>query len=155
MIGVIAHWEDLDTTPYVRHIWKDTVKPLFATHLYFVDVDGTAPKEMDLELTYKSFSTLEDALNEHLDAKFVFLEAERNIPPGINYTYLEDFVHPEDDVFYVFGPDSGKLPLEKLEKDESIVVVNTFYNFAMWAIVVAGIVLYDRKVKWQLHYPQT
>lgn len=150
MIGIIAHWEDIEETPYLKHIWKDTIKPLYADTLYFIDKDGTAPKEFDLEITYKTFPTLLDALNENPDATFVFVEGERNIKEGINYTYLVDFLHPNEDVFYIFGPDSGVLPLEMLEKDSKIVTIKTFYDFALWQIVAVGIVLYDRKVKWQL-----
>ena len=152
MIGIIAHWETLEETQYLKHIWIETVKPLYGTHIYFVDEEGNAPKEIDLELTYKTFPNLLDAINEHPDATYVFLEAERNIPDNINYTYLKDFVHPKEDVFYVLGKDSGTLSLDKIDKFDNkfkVVSIKTFYNFAMWAIVITGIVLYDRKVKWQ------
>jgi hypothetical protein len=149
MIGIIAHWETLEETEYLKHIWTETVKPLYATHLYFVDKEGNAPKEVDLELTYKTFPTLLDAINEHPEATLIYLEAERNIPNWIDYTYLKDFVHPAEDVIYVFGPDSGGLPLEKLEKDSKIVTIKTFHDFAIWQIVAIGITLYDRMVKWQ------
>lgn len=151
MIGIIAYWEDLDTTPYVKHIWKDTVKPLEGTHLYFVDEDGTAPKEFDLEITYKTFPTLDEALAEHPKAHYVFLEAERNIPESLNYWDLSDFQMPEDNLFFVLGKDSGALDLMNLPIDDPVIVsIDTVSGFAMWAIVVAGIVLYQRKVQWQL-----
>ena len=150
MIGVIAHWEDIEETPYLKHIWKDTVKPLGATHLYFIDEDGTAPKEFDLELTYKTFPTLDKALAEHPKAHYVFLEAERNIPQSLNYWELSDFVLPEDNVFLVLGKDSDALALENLPIDDPVIVsIKTVKGYAMWAIVVAGIVLYQRKIQWQ------
>ena len=136
MIGVIAHWEEIEETPYLKHIWKDTVKPLYADTLYFVDEEGTAPKEFDLELNYKTFPTLEKALQEHPDAHYVFLEAERNIPEEMFYWKLNDFVIPEENVFFVLGKDSGSLDLENLQLNNPVIVsIETFSKFALWAVV--------------------
>jgi len=148
MIGVIAHWEDLDNLKDLKHLWKDTVKPLYATHLYFVDKDGTAPKELDLELEYKTFPSLEEALKEHTDVKYVFVEAERSIPKNIKCEELNNFLHPVDNVFYIFGSDAESLSFKKLPlKDNYVVFIKTFYNYSLWSLVAAGIVLYDRYMK--------
>jgi len=75
-------------------------------------------------------------------------EAERNIPTGIDYIELKDFIHPIDNVIYVTGKDSGSVPLDSLNLEgHYVVTIKTLNDFAMWAIVIAGIVLYDRNSK--------
>jgi len=149
MIGVIAYWEQIGVnTIYLKDIWKDTIKPLGANLLYYVDEKGIAPEHNDVEIIYKTFSTLEKAIAENPEVTYVYLEAERNIPRKIKYTRLKDFAHPKEDVIYVLGKDSTELPLAKLPlKGNHVVTIDTFQGYAIWALVAAGIALYDRKVK--------
>lgn len=151
MIGIATYWETftgVDHPIYLIDIWKDTVKPLGGTHLFYIDEEKLNPTCPDRDIAHKNYPSLKALLKDHSKAKFVFLEAERNIPKKIKFSYLEDFKHPKKNVIYVFGKDSGALPLEDLPlKGNHIVTIKTQKDYSMWALIVAGIVLYDRKVK--------
>jgi len=151
MIGIITYWNAqvlADSKILDTDIWKDTVKPMFGTHLLIVDESNLNPEWGDIAITYENYPTLEAIMEAYPDATYVYLEAERNIPEGMDFTWLHDFVHPEEDVIYVTRCDESILPLISLPMEGNHVVsVNTVNSFAMWAVVIAGIVLYDRKVK--------
>jgi hypothetical protein len=151
MIGVLTFWETfvgVDNPIYLADIWKDTIKPLGATNLFYIDEEGLNPKHGDESLPCKIYPALDDFIAEHKDKTLVYLEAKRNIPEAIKYQELKDFKHPKENVIYLLGKDSSSLPLETLPlKSNFVVSISTRDNLALWSIVVAGIVLYDRKVK--------
>lgn len=151
MIGVLAFWETfvgVDNPIYLADIWKDTVKPLGATNLFYVDEERLNPQHGDELLPCTIYPKLDDFIAKHKNKTLVYLEAERNMEKDVEFENLEDFKHPEEDVIYVIGKDSASLPLEKLPLENNhVVTIATRDNLALWSIVVAGIVLYDRKVK--------
>lgn len=151
MIGVVTYWDEqvlADSKILDTDIWKSTVKPLDATHLLVVDESDLKPEWGDLAITYEIYPTLDAVMSEYPEATYVYLEASRNIPDGIEFDSLSDFIHPAEDVIYIVGPDSSVLPIGSLPMDGNHVVsISTVDGFALWSVVVAGIVLYDRKVK--------
>jgi len=152
MIGIAIYWETfigVKESIYYEDLVKDTLKPLYCTNVLLIHEEGLNPTGIgDLYFTQEIHSSIHALMEAHLDHTFVFLEAERNIPEGINYTELKDFEHPAENVIYVTGKDSGSIPLDTLNLNNNhVVTIKTFNNYAMWAIIIAGIVLYDRYSK--------
>lgn len=161
MIGIIGFWSanqrniqsgrDVDL-----QCWRETMKALGGTHLILVDSDGLGPIVNDQEITFEVFPTLQAALDNHPNKTFVFLEFEPNMPLGISYNDLKDFVHPIGNTFYVVGPDEGNLDLDNLFSqgyltNNQVVTIKpplTFgYAVSGWSHVIAAIALYDRLAK--------
>lgn len=155
MIGILAFWESKEENRYSGSkwdllLWSDTLGPLGADFFILIDEANLKPKFTHHKIKFETFSSLEEALNRHRDKRIVLLEAERNIPVGTKYSYLKEFQHPKENVLYVIGPDTGCLDIQKLEKEKlftDLVAIETEENFTLWSFIVAGIVLYDRRLK--------
>ncbi|MBU0572688.1 hypothetical protein KKH23_02920 [Patescibacteria group bacterium] len=151
MVGVVTFWETfigVDNPIYIGDIWANTIRPLGGTHLFYVDQQGIGTPSIDASIVSKTYSTFQEVLDDNPDATYVFLEAERSIPKGTDFTYLKDFVHPKEDVIYVFGKDSSDVFTENLPLEGNHVVsITTNDNLVLWSLITVGIVLYDRKVK--------
>lgn len=151
MIGVVAYWETftgVENPIYKAEIWKDTLKPFGATHLFFIDEEKLNPTCPDRDIIHKNYPSLTQMLKEHKTANFVLLIAERNLPPNTPFTNIKNFIHPKDNVIYVFGKDSNTLnPKDFPSKNRQIVTISTFEGLSLWSIVTTGIVLFDRQQK--------
>lgn len=151
MIGVVTYWNEqvlVNSKILDTDIWKDTIRPLGGTHLLIVDQSNLNPQWGDISISYENYPTLETIFNAYPDSTYVYLESTRNIPENISYTYLKDFVHPAEDVIYVTSCDESVLPIGELPmKGNNVVAIETIDELAIWAVVVAGVVLYDRMVK--------
>lgn len=151
MIGVVTFWETfqgVDNPIYIGDIWANTVRPLGGTHLFFVDYQGIGTPKVDGSIVSKTYSSFQEVVDDNPKATYVYLAAERNIPKDIDFTYLKNFVHPKEDVIYVVGKDSGTMLEEvPLLKGNHVVSIAADDNLALWALIVIGITLYDRKVK--------
>ena len=150
MIGILAHWEPQEENfrsgrPVDVDVWKETVIPLGVDLFILIDKDNLNPPFSRRQIQFENYGTIEEALDAHPEMTKVFMMPQRTIPDSEGYTMLEDYDHPAY-ALYVLGPDSGTLT-RHVNLADDIVSIKTQHNYAMWSMVVAGIVVWDRKVK--------
>jgi hypothetical protein len=86
--------------------------------------------------------TFEEILKENKDYTYVFVDERTE-------NTLTDFVHPEK-ALYIFGRVNTGSYFHLMRKKDLTVKINTPENKAtLWPHQVAGIILYDRFIKWQ------
>jgi hypothetical protein len=89
------------------------------------------------------YASIEAVFAKYPDASYVMIE--RQAPNPIAPTLLEDFQHPQGDVIYCFGPDSGGL--EGLNPpNASWVILDMSENtrWGMWALMAGTLVMHNR-----------
>ncbi|RLJ09963.1 MAG: hypothetical protein DRP15_01715 [Candidatus Aenigmatarchaeota archaeon] len=142
MIALLFIWDSGSLHPWTElNMWKQLAEA------FQVDLVIMIPNlKMDLgsgTVTFEAYDTVEEALASHPELKRVFLEPKSIVPDAID---LKDYVH-EDNVIYIFG-NSAKSNVGLITEDDTVVSVDTPNPDAqLWAIEVASIVLYDRKLK--------
>jgi len=143
MIGVIVYWQEEATqglgAKKLLSFYRLTAKAFGCTNLITIGKD--TPECSDQEITYEKFSSLKEAAKAYSKAKIVVLSANRGAP-------LQEFKHPQDDVFYVIGNDYGDVPegdLVGLKSRTSFINIPTPRSIPLWAHVALGIVLYGRQ----------
>ena len=84
----------------------------------------------------------------------VYLKPKESIPGSDKYigyskdkydfTYLKDFLHPEEDTIYLIGADQSVFPIDMMDLSEgnSLVTMEITRN-SLWSIVASGIVTRD------------
>ena len=162
MLGVIGFWDSYyHTCPEgtcikkYQKFWRLTLKTFGGSHLIFVDEENMQPEMGDITIIYELYPTIFDALDAYNGANFVFMESPELVPDNINTTWLKDFVHPDEDVFYVIGNNFSGLPMLDLYSrgyldDQNVVSIKIKYtaNYGipvpLWSHIVSAIVLSDR-----------
>ena len=143
MITVVARWEDgyfgfLNGRVTEWCYWEQVFISYGVDRVIFV------PKLMDARKP-EQYDTLDEALANVSEPKVFFERAERARGIGREPIYLRDFQHPED-VVYIFGS-TPTHNAKWVEEDDILVSIEIPSKGDMFAITVAGIVLYDREVK--------
>lgn len=145
MIGIVGHWDcsqPIRQSPFALKklllMWTTTAKTFGVQSVYMVNSDklNPCPETGDQEIDFKTFGSLAEVKARFPDHQFVHVEINGD-------TLLEDFVHPNDKVFYVFGSDYGGLTLNP--EDISVRIVEG--AVPLYAHISAAIVLYDRNKK--------
>ena len=155
MVGVIFHFEDNDKNlfsgrPVDVDLWRESMKPLGGDTLIMIDKTkqglGKGINWPDTETKFEYFTSLEEAEAAHAGATFIYTESPNAIPKSVkDQTWLSDFVHPEENVIYVFLSDySSGVPENDPRK---WLKFKTVKGMGCWAIAAMSVILYDRLKK--------
>jgi len=90
------------------------------------------------------YQSINSFMTEH---KFVYvmLVPEDSIPKGIKPIELKHFIHPRQDVCYVFGHEKDGISEFDLKQADFIVTIKC--KNEMLSYITAGITFYDKKTK--------
>lgn len=139
MIGVICFAEDRKESFFNDIvIWQTTARAFNVDVLVIVDTYGDLPKWSDtqnFENTHIT-STLDEAI-DYIDETYpnhtiVYLDINGDEKVG-------KFKHPNKDVVYLFGPDSGEITPKRFDKKVKIDVPEE-----LWASQIFAAVMLDR-----------
>jgi hypothetical protein len=121
--------------PLIQMMWLDVVDGFGLDGLLVVDqTSGKAARSLNFEgLKWSRFDSLADAEAANRDTRWVYFE-QGGQP-------LTDFVHPEGDVIYAFGPDTVGLAHEP---GKTYVEIPTVRPNAFFSPLAAAIVFADR-----------
>lgn len=113
----------------------------------FFCIDCTEAGIRHEESNYKQYKSLKEMQEDNIKYNWVYLTPEKSVPKGKDFTFLENFNHPKDNVCYVLGRDSSGFSVEAKDLREGKYVCLNIGRSQMWAHVVSAIVLHDRKGK--------
>ena len=95
----------------------------------------------DPEHPAEVFETFDAVVNAYPNAHYVMVERQGPVEP----TLLPNYEHPEGDVIYVFGPDSGGIEsLKPPSADWIQIPMSDRTRWGMWATVAGTVVMRDR-----------
>lgn len=125
--------------------WHNLARAFAVDHVFVIDrvnLPCFAPK-------FESFDVVQHLDDIEFDGQRIFVDNVH--PPNRENFLLKDFVHPEDDVLYIFGGDAigiQDINAGKETHQEGIwLQIETATKHGIWSEQAASIVLSDRYVK--------
>lgn len=153
MIGLAFILEDSNKNIYSGtddsfELWRTTAKSLGCS--YFCMIDDTKNKigknfkNIDEEIIYEYFESLEAFFAKHHGINSIIGLETQDVCESLalNYSTLQNFSHPEDNVVYIAGTDSQGFVQNHVEISHWVTIPNIKYSF--WSIIASSIVLHDR-----------
>lgn len=161
MIGILFYFEEENKSVYSGndngfHLWRESAKCLSCDWYGMIDLTqskvGQKFKNLDEEVGYGYYLSLFEAINANPNMNFIFLETPETLNSlAVAYTHLNEFVHPQQNVIYVVGPDSiGFLNSDKISSNLINWVSIPAMRYSLWSFTAAIICLYDRFQKMKL-----
>ena len=150
MIGVVVHLEDKwnytqsDRDIDILQMFEETVKALGVDTFIIIDktTEGMVHNFGSIDIAYAKYNTLNEALAACPNTTKFYFEHKRAIPA--EYITLDELIHPQDNVLYIFGGDEIGLDLSNV--DGTVVSIEVSH-YILWSIVALSLVLYDRYIK--------
>jgi hypothetical protein len=151
MIGVVIHLEDRwnyvqsDRDIEIMQMYHESAKGLNANLFIVIDktTDGMVYK-LPTDIKCEVYKTLDEALENYPDYTKLYFEHPNAI--SIDYITLDELIHPQDNVLYIFGGDENGLNITSLKANEQLIAIN-ISKYILWSIVAMSIVMYDRYIK--------
>jgi len=123
-------------------IFRTASKPFGVTDIIIVNETNSELPGGDGSMVNHFVETIEEGLALYPGVKRVFVECPVNLAlAGVEGVELADYVHPDEDVLYIFGSDMSKIPAELLPTGD-VMYINT--DLSMWAISAISITFCHR-----------
>lgn len=129
-----------------RAIWTETAKA-YAVDEVLMAADAPSQKD-EFPKILREINKIEDVLTEYADLQKVFVVSPKNSKRyKLSAVNLRDFKHPEN-AFYIFGNNCYSFA-HLVQPGDLVINIEMAEYYPPWAIVICGIVLYDRLIKCQ------